>query len=148
MIRKATLTDISELLNLSYNYYLEGNVKKLKFDNDVCVQSLYRGIMEDDKDISCLVIDNKIVGFTSSHITNTLYSKDKIVECEILYVSPEYRKGSNGIKLIQNQTKLAKKAKAKYVYLGITSEIHTDRTIRLYENLGYKEIGKDFRLEV
>lgn len=148
MIREAVLTDNSRLVELLEKYWEEADCKKLSFDSSTAYATFYNGIIDESRDVSVLVENNSIVGFTHSFITNTGFSKDLILECDILYVLPEYRIGHNGIKLIKNLTKLAKRSGAKYVYLGVASGIHTDRTSLLYQKLGYVEIGKDFRLEL
>jgi N-acetylglutamate synthase-like GNAT family acetyltransferase len=148
MIREARLKEIPRLVELLKKYWEEADCKKLTFDVIACHSTFYSGIIDDEKDLSVLEIEDEIVGFTHSHIATTGFSSDKILECDLLYVLPEYRVGSNGLGLIRNLSKLGRLHKVKYVYLGVASGIHTEKTSRLYQKLGYKEIGKDFRLEV
>lgn len=148
MIREATLRDLPEIQNLCHMYYCETIVQRLEYSEEKMRNSLYNAIIEEDRDLSVLVVDDKIVGYTHANITDTLFSYDTVVDCDLLYVHPEYRKGNNGVKLIRNLTKIGKKHDAKYVYLGISSKINEERTVKLYNKLGYKQIGYDFRLEV
>lgn len=147
-VRVAELKDIPGLLELCYSYYVEGNTHQLRYDQDKMTNSLYHGIIDEDKDVSLLESGSRIVGFTYSDICDQIYTNDKLLNCHILYVHKDYRVGMNGVKLIKNLTKIAKQIKVSYVYIGIISEIATERTSMLYTKLGYKEIGKDFRLEV
>lgn len=148
MIRPAKLSDLPQLMSLCRLYYCEGNAPRLEMDEEKLRRGLYHAIISDDMDMSVLEKDGDVIGYTHSYITDTLFSYDVVIDTDLLYLHPDHRKGHNGAKLIKNLKKIAKKKGAKYVYLGITSEIQEQRTAQLYGKLGYRRIGQDFRLEV
>lgn len=148
MIREAKIQDISTLVVLLEEYYEEGNAARLPFEADKLSNNLYSAIIDDEKNVTVLEKKGETIGITISCLVNPLFSSQKVVECQVLFVKKQHRQGNNGVVLIKALSRWAKQEKSPYVYLGIASEINTDRTVALYKALGYKPIGQDFRLEV
>lgn len=60
---------------------------------------------------------------------------------QILYVSPEHRKGILAVRLIKEFENACRNAGAEVLGVGVTTGIQEDRTVNLYKRLGYELKG-------
>lgn len=147
MIREATTTDTQPIVDLLTIYQAESDMS-MEFNREKLVAQIYCSIINCESDVRVVWKDGKLVGVSLTHKESPIYSDDVVAECVVLYVHPEYRKGSVGVSLIKHLKKLAKAWEAKQVRLGVSSGIQTERTEQLYQRLGYTEVGKDFCLNI
>lgn len=93
----------------------------LSTDNIACY------IENDDKDI---------IGYSFYIMFRHLHYNMKVAQQDILYLHPDYRKGTTGIKLIKYSEKILKECGVEY----ITHSTKRNRDAsKLFEYLGYKE---------
>jgi GNAT superfamily N-acetyltransferase len=146
MIRKATDKDLEDILTISYIYYKEANMSKCSFDYGRLKDSIIHAIHSDDATLLLSDRNGEIVGICFLEKAYPIFSNDCVVDVSIVYVLPDYR--GSGVSLIKYIDKIAKEWNAKYIALGVSSGINTERTSQLYKKLGYENIGMDFRKEV
>lgn len=146
-MREARLTDIPALISLIEAYYKESPMV-LEYSREKTINSFYNCIINEEAVISVIEDGDLIVGMSVAYVEQPFYSKSFVLDVAAIYVHPEYRKGSVGVKLIKNLKKVAKEKGCSWVYLGVASGLSTERTKLLYKKLGYEEIGADYRLEV
>jgi len=83
------------------------------------------------------VIVGALLGLASRH-----FFSDDITASELaVYVAPDARGGSAAGKLIRQFEGWAAEQGAVDIVLGISTEVHADRTAQLYERLGYTPSG-------
>lgn len=63
---------------------------------------------------------------------------DKIVTDACIYVSPDHRGGTLFVRMMKKVEAWAHEQGADELLLGISTEINVDKTVRLYERLGYR----------
>jgi ribosomal protein S18 acetylase RimI-like enzyme len=81
-------------------------------------------------------IDNKIVGFCSLTIKNSLWQSGNIGHIDELIVDKSFREKGVGRKLLDKVTKIAEANKCKRIELD--SAFHRKEAHKFYENLGYE----------
>ena len=148
MIREASLTDIPALLELFYNYYKEGNMKWAEWSDGKTRQSILHGITDEEKLLLVAEKSDKIVGALYGELVYPAFSYTPVFDARILYVLPENRGGTLGVQLIKKAKQMNKEAGVPAINIGVTSEIHTERTAKLYEKLGFYRVGYEYRTEV
>lgn len=148
MIREATLADMSDLLELFYTYYKEGNMKWAEWSDGKTRQSILHGVADEEKLLLVAEKGDKIVGALYGELVYPAFSYTPVFDARILYILPEYRGGTLGVQLIKKAKYMSKEAGIPAVNIGVTSEIHTERTAKLYEKLGFNRVGYEYRIEV
>lgn len=84
---------------------------------------------------------DRLVGLMAGYVAEEFFGYDRIATDYSLYVVPEYRGGTVGVRLIKAFEEWAWKAGATAIQPGISTEIDADRTRGIYERLGYGMFG-------
>ena len=79
-----------------------------------------------------------VVGMVGGFATEAFFSTDRYVTDLGLYVSPKHRGGATALRLIKSFEAWAQTTGSIDILLGISTEVMTDRTVRMYERLGYR----------
>ncbi len=144
MIRRATKDDNPAILALGRAMHAESRYARFDYDEEK-----YRRLVEHliDNGIAIVSAANGQVsgvflGVVSAHFFgNDLQSTDFIQ-----YVTPEFRGGMTGVRLIREYIRIAKEIGVKDICIGNSSGISTERTGELYKRLGFTHHGCDYSL--
>ncbi len=82
--------------------------------------------------------DGKIIGMIGGAVVEDFFGYDKYVTDFVLYVDPAHRGGWAAPRLIRIFEKWAWENHAIEICLGVSTGIHMEDTVGLYERLGYK----------
>lgn len=82
-----------------------------------------------------------IVGMMVGFVTEHFFGAEKTASDLAVYVAPEHRGGLIAVKLIRAFEQIARKAGAVELLLGISTEVAAERTLELYQGLGYRRSG-------
>jgi len=149
MVRFANELDIMRLAQLASLYSKEAdNHSSFPFDIDLAIQNVSISMTSTSNYLSVVVVNGEIQGFLWAVATTLPWSKSVIVFDNILYLLPEIRGSYNVISLIRHYENWCKSVGAVCCSLSTASGIGTDRTCALYERMGYKSIGYQFRKEL
>ncbi len=111
-----------ELDNAKVNYYLN---TFLKIGKIICIKDL-----DKDKMIGCLIF----------HKSEYWFSKQKIVEIEMIYVQPQFR----NYKLLKQLINMVKRVSENNpIVLSTTTKLDIDP---VFERLGFENMGSNWRL--
>lgn len=81
---------------------------------------------------------DQIVGFIAGVVVEQFLSLD-LFACDIgVFVLPEFRGGSCFVRLVKTFENWAKEKGAQEIQLGVSTGVHPEQTVRMYERLGYK----------
>lgn len=148
-IREATALDLLLLAELGEDYESEvQNHTPYPIDIEKAMQSAFASIISPDSVIYLAFDGNKPVGFFWGSMANFVWSGQKIATDHLLYVSPNYRGGNHGYRLLKAYEKWATEKGAKAINISVASGITTERTGRFYEAMGYSPIAKQYRKEI
>jgi len=79
----------------------------------------------------------KLIGMMSGLLSTQLFCDEVFATDLALYVIPEDRGRSVGVRLIKAFERWAKESGAKEISLGISTDVEQERTAAIYEKLGY-----------
>lgn len=148
-IRQATLLDLLPLARLGQMYSEEAQGhNNFKFDLELCLKNAALTIMDE---CGCFLVafdKNVPVGFLWGSARSLPWSKELLAFDTILYVTPNKRKTSVGLKIMREWEKWASDKGAAEVQISIASGIHEDSTTSFYKKLGYHYIGQQYRKEI
>lgn len=94
------------------------------------------------------IIDDDYKGFMFGSVEAHWYSSRIDAFEQLLYVGAPYRGTMLAARLIKAFEQRAKAAGAKNIYAGATTDMQEERTIRLYERLGYRTTMPAVRKEL
>ena len=117
-----THCNFPELDNAKVNYYLN---TFLKIGKIICIKDL-----DKDKMVGCLIF----------HKSEYWFSKQKIVEIEMIYVQPQFR----NYKLLKQLIDMVKRVSENNpIVLSTTTKLDIDP---VFERLGFENMGSNWRL--
>jgi GNAT superfamily N-acetyltransferase len=143
----ATYDDIPEIVALGSLNHEESRFRDIPYDNRTCVQNaIMRLQTPEDSFMMVAKHEGEIVGyliggkFPYIFNNNAYYAAD-----ELIYVDPAFRGKLVAKRLISYFTDWARRNGCSEVAIGTITEIATERTKKLYERVGLKEVGSLFR---
>ena len=147
MIRVATISDMPRLLELGRRLLSESALSRFTFDFAKAADSL-ANIITGGGVVFVAERDGEIIGGFAGGVTELWYSKDKVGFDYSLFIQPGSRSGITAIKLVQAFEVWATELGAVELHLGISTGVNIDGTTRLYEHLGFQQVGPLFKKKV
>ncbi|MBI1450387.1 GNAT family N-acetyltransferase [Acinetobacter sp. FL51] len=148
-VRVATVNDIETLVDFGKRLTLE-SPKFSKHGFDVANASeFFLQVIEKLSSIF-LVLDeyDNPIGGVICLISKEWSTGQKVAYEQALYVLPEYRSTGAGRYLVQAFREWAEQAGADRIQIGTMTGIHVDKTVQLYESLGFELAGYTLEREV
>ena len=138
MIRDCETKDIPALVAMSKEFWQHTLYKDEEFQDDAVIGMIEK-TMEDEL---CLVleIDGNVQGFVCGIKGFLMANFDVSAGTELAWwVNEDYRKGSDGLKLLKAIEQRAKKIGIKYWNMAYMNTSMPDSVKKIYESMGYKE---------
>ncbi|MFX1238695.1 MAG: GNAT family N-acetyltransferase [Promethearchaeota archaeon] len=104
------------------------------------------GLNSEKQEYRMLLINNKIVGFASLTIKNSLWQEGNIAHIDELIVSKEFRGKGFGAKLLVILSQIAIECSCKKIELD--SAFHRERAHKFYEKEGFKKRAVVFSKDI
>ena len=135
---EAEKKDSDEIFEILKNF--EKEVEELnypKVDNDK-----FYNVLEHGKILMVKNLDkNKLIGLSVMHNTEYLWSKENILNVQVIYVLPEYR----SLEIFNNIMKIIKtQANDKAIHLSISTKLIADK---LLQRVGFEQMGGIWRMK-
>jgi GNAT superfamily N-acetyltransferase len=142
IIRPIRDDDTDALINMGARMHAEGAYAFLPYDRDKVRRFI--GSFLQDTETRCGIVaeqDAHLVGMLAGYL-NQYYFCDERVACDsVLFVEPNQRSGTAAVRLVRAFRAWAIERGAAELGLGISSNVHVERTGRLYERLGLTHVG-------
>ena len=138
-IRNAVLADVDQLVEMGRAMQAEGpGFQKLTYAPEK-VRAFITALAQNEKSLVLVAEDQgKIVGVFMGHNAPQWWSHDTITMDFALYVYPDYRGGTTAMRLLRKYKDWGAAQGAKIIGLGMSSGVTTEKTITLFERLGFK----------
>lgn len=81
--------------------------------------------------------DGEIVGFFAGIVSEHFLSHAKCATDVGVFVLPEHRGGTAFLRLVRAFEEWAREQGATEIQLGVSTQVETEQTVRMYERLGY-----------
>lgn len=142
-IRHATAADFSALIEMGRALHDESpRYRGMAYDEGK-VRRLAERLAALDGVALMLVAESKgeMVGMFIAIIAERWFSDDKYITDLTVYVRPEHRGTTAFYRLVKAFEAWADEHGVQDIAIGVSTEIHTDRTVHAYRHLGYKLAG-------
>ncbi len=135
MLRAVTGADIGIILEMLSVLHTESpRYALVKFDEQY-LRANVAAMIEHPTFIE--TIDSALRGFMFGLASRSWYEDELNAHEHLLYILPEYRGGLLAARLIKDFERIARTRGCVHVHAGASTRMHDDRTLELYERLGY-----------
>lgn len=149
LVRAATLEDLDTLVDWGKRLTNESPRFKQQGFDEKLARNVFANLINELGSI-LLVIDEyqNPVGALIGALDIDWRTGQKLAYEQGLYVLPEYRKSGAASDLIKTFKVWAEINKADRIQMGTITGIHADRTVSLYESLGFELVGYLLEMEI
>lgn len=146
MIRSATVNDLDRLLEMAKSCHEESPTYGLLSFSDEKVSSWLLEYMASPNGVVFVCErDQKIIGLVVAAVGEHWGSDDLVGVEEFLFVDKAYRGGMAAARLIATMAEWCRIKGAIFLDAGCTTAIQAERTIGLYDHLGFKQYATGVR---
>ena len=141
-VRRAVGADFPTMVTMGQDMRDESpRFSRLGYSPDRCLELLAGLSVSPQGLVLVAEQDGVIVGMLLGLASRHFFSDDITASELVVYVAPEARGGSAAVKLIRQFEAWAVEQGAADIVLGVSTEVHADRTAQFYERLGYAPSG-------
>jgi len=147
-IREATPEDVDRIVTIGAELHAEGNYKGLPFVPERAAHTM-RTLIENDAGIVLVLdVDGVIVGGIAGMCVQHWFTDAKVA-CDVsFFILPEHRGSIAAARLLRQFVSWGKAQGAARIEIGITTDIHQERTAAFYERMGFSHKGLQFFMGV
>lgn len=139
-VRTATEADVPELLEMGRAMHAESpRYRHRHYSPDKVEQFARRLVATGGTHVA--EIDGRIVGMFAGFVVEDWFGNDRVASDFVVYVRPEHRGSSAFVRLVKAFEKWAAGQGAVEIAPGVSTEVDPDKTVALYERLGYRALG-------
>ncbi len=147
MIRPATHADIPRIIELGTLLHATSSYALLRFDAGKA-ERFIRQLIDGVGVVFVAEVDGVVVGGMAGAVTEQWFSDDLIAYDYSVFIEPSRRNGVLAVKLIRTFEEWARIKGAKYLHMGIATNVNVEGTTRLYEAMGMQFSGPLFTKEI
>lgn len=151
LIRNATSTDISPLVQFGYLIHAESKFSTLTFDPDKVRETL-ESIVESSNGTHCCFVaestDKQLIGVFIGCVEEYFFSRSLMAHSILIYVHPKWRGSSAALKFIHAFRKWAMNRQALEICIGVASGVTIGRTDRFLKRLGFSVTGGNYSMVI
>ena len=140
-VRRAVPADMDVLLAMGRALHAESPRYRAESYDDAKVQALTERLTgpdaPEDATVFVATIGGAVVGVFGVYIAESWYGHDRKASDLTVYVMPEHRGSSAFLRLLRAAEAWAVSRGAVEMSIGVSTSIHTDKTVRAYERSGY-----------
>lgn len=141
MIREAEPSDVAALVDLAEQMHAESRFAFMPFCAGRVAEMMSIAVMSPAGFARVIEQDGQIIGAMAGQIGPHIFSEALVAWEYGIFVKPEHRGGMAAVRLVKAFEDWAVGMGASLIDIGISTGIHTERTGRLYQRLGFSPVG-------
>lgn len=145
-IREARYEDIPQLVELGQLMHTESQFKQYSFNSGKVAHLIEYLITNADGIVLVAVEQDEIVGGFIGSIAEHYFGFDRYSFDFALFVKPESRNSTAGIKLLRAYVDAAKANGVNEILIGNSTGVESDRVEKLYGRMGFTRYGGNWRM--
>jgi GNAT superfamily N-acetyltransferase len=141
-VRRALGSDFAALVAMGEDMHHESpRFAGLSYSQERC-HALLAGLSASPHGLALVAEQGgEIVGMLLGLVSKHFFSDDLTASELVVYVRPQARGGSAAVKLVRQFEAWATDLGVADITLGVSTEVHADRTAQFYQRLGYAPSG-------
>ena len=140
MIRAANYDDLPALLDMGRLMHAESYYGRFPYDAEK-IEALLRVLIDGEGCVFLYERDGRLIGYFLGMLGEHWFGHSTLA-CDLaLYVLPDERGTLAAPSLIKAFVRWAKSVGADDVQLAISTDVHANRTARLFEGFGFRSVG-------
>ena len=143
-----TAEDLPEILRLAREMHSETSFRDLSFDEAKASKEILFCLMDPQNFVCVAEKDGHLVGLIGVYLSSPFFSNDRVVYDHIWFVSKEVRGSMVGPRLRRIVSQWATYQDAKAIFLTLGSDIGSERTGKMAELHGYRQLGGYYRKDI
>lgn len=143
-----TAEDLSEILRLAREMHSETSFRDLSFDEDRARSEIFSCINDPQNFVCVAEKEGRLVGVIGVYLASPFFSNDRVVYDHLWFVSKEVRGSMVGPRLLRFVSQWATYQDAKAIFLTLGSGIGSERTGKMAELHGYRQLGGYYRKDL
>lgn len=148
LVRRPSLEDVDDMIALGQEMHSESpHYRDVPFDVSAARTLVTNGLQTPSVFAEVGTFDNKIVAMIALQETTLMFAPVKMAVDILFFVKPEFRYSLFAPRLIHDAQKWSRQRGHKYLVMGVTTGVHTERTVELYRRLGFTNVGTIMRKE-
>lgn len=141
-VRRAVGADFPTLIAMGQELCAESpRFSRLTYSPDRCLELLAGLSVSPQGLVLVAEQEGAIVGMLLGFVSKHFFAEELTASELVVYVTPEARGGNAVVKLLRHFEVWATEQGAADIVLGVSTEVHADRTAQLYQRLGYTPSG-------
>jgi len=144
MVRDATLDDIPAMVALGAIMHAESRYSFMAYDGEKVAITL-KTLMQTGGFVRVHVKDGEIDGGMVGYMGEPWFSAERVASELALFVVPGKRGGMAAWYLLSEFSAWAEAQGAKEITLAITTGVKVEETGRMYQRLGFEQVGGVFK---
>lgn len=147
-IRRATQEDLPVLVLYGKAFHTESpRFKALEYDPIHMYLQIENALTDPMLGVFVAVENGQIIGGIIGEAYKSWFGHDLISQDQGIYLHPNRRNGFLLKRLVDTYVEWARSIGVKDITLGIFSEVHPERTVKLFERWGFTQSGWGYRLK-
>jgi len=148
IVRPMTESDIPILIQMGLRAHLESEYRNMRFSPEKCER--LGQAMNSLSNLQCFVVERneEIIAFLMASVEEGYFTNEKTASDLLVYVKPEWRGGRAFYMLVFEYIEWAKEQDVKLIFLSNSTGYEPAKVGRLYEHLGFHQVGGIFQMEV
>lgn len=123
----------------------ESVYRVMQYDSEKVMTLAVRALDATDEGLLVIAVsdddENDVIGFMFGSVSEAYFSHDRIARDYAMFVKNDKRGGIAAVRMLKAYESLAAKKGAVLSFLGTTTGVDAQRTLDLYNRLGYQQIG-------
>lgn len=145
-----SVNNLADVLRLGLQMHEEGAYSSVEFDVEMTAHCILQMVVNNPDGFGLIAYDHEEnpVAMLAGGCSNYFFSRKKKTYDHVWFVVPEHRGKKTAVVLLKKFLAWSKDRGASEVFMGVTTNIAPEKTGRLFEKLGFKHVGGNYRLDL
>jgi len=144
-----SLNNLGDVLRLGAQMHAEGAYSTVEFDVAVTAHCVFEMVIKSPDGFGLIAYAGETpVAMLAGGISTYFFSRKRKAFDHVWFVIPEHRGKRTAVLLLRRFLEWARERGASEVFMGITTDIEPEKTGRLFEKLGFRPVGGNYRLDL
>lgn len=141
---------LRDIINLALTMQEESDFKTVPFDIEQTARSVLGLVINNPRGFGVVAYtdEGEPAGMICGSITDYVFSQGSVASDFAWFVLPEHRGSRTALKMLKLFRNWATANGATELYMGITTNVHAERTGEFLKRVGFEHVGGNYRVRL